>query len=177
MRSSRSSKPDDRFWAKRSWAAARTSPDRDDRDVADAVAGGQANPRECDRQPRRDPLVAIITSASVAADAQITALQSELQRRGLPAPTRFDVPDRTLWATWLCDRCGGFTAADRAHARRSPGCRLPFVEPLLEGGARGNLGPKLASVARVITASSAPKASRAPRAAARLSVHEPTWVE
>jgi hypothetical protein len=42
-------------------------------------------------------LVAIITAAPIAADAQATALLSELRRRGLDKPDRFDVPDRVLW--------------------------------------------------------------------------------
>jgi hypothetical protein len=42
-------------------------------------------------------LVAIIGGASVAAEAQRTAIQSEFARRGLELPTAFDIPDRRLW--------------------------------------------------------------------------------
>lgn len=42
-------------------------------------------------------LVAIVVGASVGAEAQSVALRSEFERRKLSLPTRYDVPDRTLW--------------------------------------------------------------------------------
>ena len=42
-------------------------------------------------------LVAIVTAASVSAEAQSAALRSEFERRELTLPDHFDVPDRILW--------------------------------------------------------------------------------
>ncbi|HSS68654.1 MAG TPA: nucleotidyl transferase AbiEii/AbiGii toxin family protein, partial [Nocardioidaceae bacterium] len=42
-------------------------------------------------------LVSIAVSASVRAEALRTALLSEFERRGLPVPDVFDIPDRALW--------------------------------------------------------------------------------
>jgi hypothetical protein len=43
-------------------------------------------------------LVAIVTDVSVHAERQISALRSEIERRGIsPFPDGFDVPDRALW--------------------------------------------------------------------------------
>jgi len=53
-------------------------------------------------------LVAISLGASVDAEPQIAALQSEAARRGVSLPPRFGVPDRELWQ-------GGYAA----EARRS----------------------------------------------------------
>jgi hypothetical protein len=42
-------------------------------------------------------LISIMTGASVPAEGQHAALASEFQRRLLPLPGTFDVPDRRLW--------------------------------------------------------------------------------
>jgi hypothetical protein len=86
-------------------------------------------------------LVAIVGHVSVDAGAQSAALASEAERRGITLPPRFDVPDRRLWET-------GYAA----EARRSlldTGKTLdealaivtPFVNPLLDGIARGSWDP------------------------------------
>ncbi len=86
-------------------------------------------------------LVALVSHASVEADAQLAALASEAERRGITLPGRFDVPDRRLWET-------GYAA----EARRSlldTGKTLdvalaivtPFANPLLDGSARGSWVP------------------------------------
>ena len=82
-------------------------------------------------------LVAIVTGSSVPAEAQRMALASEFERRLLPLPAAFDVPDRTLWE-----------AGYNAEARRSSltvGRTLDealallrrFIDPLLAGTASG----------------------------------------
>jgi hypothetical protein len=82
-------------------------------------------------------LISIVTGASVPAEGQHAALVSEFQRRRLPLPETFDVPDRRLWE-----------AGYAAEARRSlltTGCTLNeaipivrrFVHPLLNGTASG----------------------------------------
>ena len=86
-------------------------------------------------------LVAITTSASVPADAQLQALRSEFQRRGISIPDRLDVPARALW--------------ERGYARTASDSLLPvahtldealaivrlFAEPLFDGSARGAWNP------------------------------------
>lgn len=86
-------------------------------------------------------LVAIITGATVDAEAQQAALHSEAQRRAITLPTQFAVPDRALWEP-------GY----RAESRRSllpiahtldEALRVicPFADPLLDGTARGQWLP------------------------------------
>ena len=87
-------------------------------------------------------LVAIVTEVSVAADLQMAALKSEAERRGMPLPAAFDVPDRVIWER-------GYTAeADRsllpiAHTL-DEALRIlrPFVESVLTGTANGRWDPK-----------------------------------
>lgn len=88
-------------------------------------------------------LVAVVTSASVPAHAQNSALRSELQRRDITMPARFDVPDRILW-----ERGYATTAADSllpiAHTLDAALAVVrPFAEPLFEGSARGSWDPGL----------------------------------
>jgi hypothetical protein len=86
-------------------------------------------------------LVAIVTAASVDAEPQRVALRSEAERRGIPYPQRFLVPDRTLWER-------GY----RAEANRSflPIARTldealavvcAFADPVLDGMATGRWDP------------------------------------
>ncbi|HEV8489404.1 MAG TPA: nucleotidyl transferase AbiEii/AbiGii toxin family protein [Candidatus Limnocylindrales bacterium] len=87
-------------------------------------------------------LVAIATGVSVTAHLQIAAMKSEAQRRGMPLPATFDVPDRAIWER-------GYAAeADRSllPAARTLDEALrvvrPFVEPLLAGTAAGRWDPR-----------------------------------
>lgn len=86
-------------------------------------------------------LVAITSAASVEAEAQMAALGSEADRRGIKLPQRFAVPDPELWIP-------GYAA----EARRSllPSAQTldealatvkPFLDPLLEGSAHGSWEP------------------------------------
>ena len=86
-------------------------------------------------------LVAIVTEASVAADLQLEALNSEAERRRMPLPASFDVPDRAIWQR-------GYAAeADRsllpiAHTLdEALGVVRPYIEPLLAGRAAGRWDP------------------------------------
>ena len=87
-------------------------------------------------------LVAIVTEASVEAEAQMKALASEASRRGIVLPNQFGVPARHLWEP-------GYAA----EAERSllPVARTldealavlgPFLNPLLAGTAVGTWDPK-----------------------------------
>jgi Nucleotidyl transferase AbiEii toxin, Type IV TA system len=82
-------------------------------------------------------LISIVTGSSVPAEAQRTALASEFERRLLPWPEAFDVPDRALWEA-------GYNAEARRSALtvgRTLDEALPlikrFIDPLLNGTASG----------------------------------------
>ncbi len=109
--------------------------------VADKVAatyqryGGQAKPST--RYRDLVDLVAIVIGAEVAAQPQTAALDSEFKRRGITLPTRFGIPDRSLWVA-------GYAAA--AAESLLPVARTldealaivrPFLDPLLDGTAAG----------------------------------------
>jgi hypothetical protein len=109
--------------------------------VADKVAATYERHGETQRPSTRYrdlvDLVSIVTGASVPAEGQRAALVSEFQRRALPLPGTFDVPDRSLWQ-----------AGYAAEARRSllTTCRTldeavasvrQFIDPLLNGTAVG----------------------------------------
>jgi hypothetical protein len=110
--------------------------------VADKVAATYERHGE-DRRPStrfRDlvDLVAIVTGASVDAIAQMAALTSEFQRRGLQLPDHFDVPDRALWEP-------GYAAeAQRSLLKTAPSLdealsvARRFVNPILDGTATGS---------------------------------------
>lgn len=86
-------------------------------------------------------LVAIARGAVVDAVSQITAISSEARRRGVNLPRSFDVPDRALW--------------ERGYAAEARRCFVPmpaaladalaiakaFIDPLLDGSARGAWNP------------------------------------
>jgi hypothetical protein len=61
-------------------------------------------------------LVAIVLAASVEAEAQIAALQSEAERRRLPLPECFTVPERGLWEPGYAAAAGrGCLPGGRQH--------------------------------------------------------------
>jgi hypothetical protein len=83
-------------------------------------------------------LISIVTGTSMRAEAQRIALASEFERRQLPLPETFDVPDRTLWET-------GYNAEARRSSLtvgRTLDEALPvikrFIDPLLNGTAAGS---------------------------------------
>jgi hypothetical protein len=82
-------------------------------------------------------LVAISLGATIDAESQMQALNSEAARRDVTLPHRFDVPDRKLWET-------GYSA--EAHRSLLPIAHdlnealavvRPFLDPLLDGTAQG----------------------------------------
>ncbi len=82
-------------------------------------------------------LVAIVIGASVHAELQMTALRSEADRRALPLPARFAVPDRDLWERGYAAEAQRSLlpvahTLDEAHATVTP-----FLDPLLDGSAAG----------------------------------------
>jgi hypothetical protein len=87
-------------------------------------------------------LVSITSGASVAAGPQLTALASEAERRGVVLPTRFDIPDRTLWERGYAAEAArsllpvGRTLAEALAVVRS------CVDPLLDRTAAGTWDPR-----------------------------------
>ncbi|MGO9789111.1 MAG: nucleotidyl transferase AbiEii/AbiGii toxin family protein [Solirubrobacteraceae bacterium] len=86
-------------------------------------------------------LVAIATSASVPADTQMAALHSELQRRDIPMPGGFQVPDRALWERGYGSAAANSLLPIALTLDEALAVVRPFAEPLLEGSARGIWDP------------------------------------
>ena len=87
-------------------------------------------------------LVAIITEASVDADVQRTAVQSEAARRGIILPDRFDVPDRSLWETGYGSEAQRSLLPLAQTLDEALAIVRPFVDALLDGTAIGHWDPK-----------------------------------
>jgi Nucleotidyl transferase AbiEii toxin, Type IV TA system len=86
-------------------------------------------------------LVAIATTASVAADAVSSALASEAQRRGLRLPDEFDVPDRQLWERGYAAEAARSLLPGALELDAALALVRPFVDPILAGSARGAWDP------------------------------------
>lgn len=82
-------------------------------------------------------LVAILTEASVLADAQREALQSEAQRRGITLPPSFDVPDRDLWEKGYAAEAARSLLPIAPTLDEALDVVRPFIDPLLNGTAAG----------------------------------------
>ncbi len=82
-------------------------------------------------------LVAIVTAASVAADAQIRALISEAERRAVSLPASFDIPDRVLWESGYAAEAGRSLLKTARVLDEALAVVRPFVDPLFNGSARG----------------------------------------
>jgi hypothetical protein len=82
-------------------------------------------------------LVAIVSRASVPAKAQSHALKSEFKRRGLTLPDHFDVPELAVWQTGYAAEARRSLIAARTLPEALATVR-PFVEPLLNGTAKGS---------------------------------------
>lgn len=88
-------------------------------------------------------LVAIVTEVSVDADPQMAALASEVRRRGMGMPTRFDVPDRGLWERGYAAEAGRSLLLTAPTLTEALAAVRPFVDPLVLGAAIGRWDPKL----------------------------------
>jgi hypothetical protein len=86
-------------------------------------------------------LVAIISGASVAADAQRLAIESEFARRGLELPTAFDVPDRRLWQAGYAAEARKSLLTGTAALDAALDIVRPFLDPVLTGLAVGRWDP------------------------------------
>lgn len=87
-------------------------------------------------------LVAIITEASVKAEAQMAALTSESQRRRVALPPKFGVPDRDLWERGYAAEAGRSLLPVARTLDEALAVVRPFLDPLLDGTATGRWDPK-----------------------------------
>ena len=87
-------------------------------------------------------LVAIVLAASVNAEAQIAALRSEAQRRGLRLSERFAVPDRGLWEPGYGAEAGRSLLPTARTLDEALATVTPFLDPLLGGAAHGRWDPR-----------------------------------
>jgi hypothetical protein len=87
-------------------------------------------------------LVAIVTEVSVPADLQMAAFASEAQRRGMPLPASFDVPDHAIWERGYAAEASRSLLATARTLDEALGVVRPFVEPLLTGSAAGRWDPR-----------------------------------
>jgi hypothetical protein len=86
-------------------------------------------------------LVSIVRDASIEAVAQMTALASEAERRGIHLPQRFDVPDRGLWVPGYAAEARRSLLPTAATLDDALAVVLPFADPLLDGSATGTWQP------------------------------------
>lgn len=86
-------------------------------------------------------LVAMVAEVSVAADLQMAALVSEAQRRGMPLPASFDVPDRALWERGFAAEAARSIMPTARALDEALGRVRPFIDPLLAGTAAGRWDP------------------------------------
>lgn len=114
--------------------------------VADKIAAtlGRHGARGSPSTRFRDlvDLVAIVTGASVLADAQSSAVASEAQRRGLTLPTEFGVPDRALWERGYAAEAARSMLPIAHTLDEALAIVCPFVNPILAGTANGRWDPK-----------------------------------
>lgn len=86
-------------------------------------------------------LVAIVTKASVEAELQWAAIDSEANRRGVTLPKYFDVPDRALWRTGY-EKAALDSFLPLAHKLdEALAIVRPFVDALFDGTAKGTWNP------------------------------------
>ncbi|MGH9223537.1 MAG: nucleotidyl transferase AbiEii/AbiGii toxin family protein [Acidimicrobiales bacterium] len=86
-------------------------------------------------------IVVIARGAVVVADRQSAALVSESGRRGVPLPTRFDVPDRSLWAPGYAAEAKRSVVPMPTTLAQALAVVRPFLDPLLDGTATGSWEP------------------------------------
>jgi hypothetical protein len=86
-------------------------------------------------------LVAIVTVAPIGAEQQRVAFRSEAERRGIPQPSRFDVPDRTLWERGYRAEAGRSLLPVARTLDDALAIVRAFADPVLDGTAVGTWDP------------------------------------
>jgi nucleotidyltransferase AbiEii toxin of type IV toxin-antitoxin system len=88
-------------------------------------------------------LVSIVSGATIGADSQRIALTSEFRRRGLPLPTAFGIPDRSMWTNGYAAEARRSLLVDGRTLDEALAIFRPFIDPLLDGTASGMWDHKL----------------------------------
>jgi hypothetical protein len=86
-------------------------------------------------------LVALVANAKPSAAAQRRALDSEAGRRGISLPGRFEVPDVPLWRAGYAAEAGRALDHVTGTLEEALAEVSPFLDPLLDGSARGTWVP------------------------------------
>jgi hypothetical protein len=86
-------------------------------------------------------LVAIAVGASIDAEAQMAALASEAERRGITLPQRFDVPARDLWGPGYAREARNALPPTPPTLDEALEDVRPFLDPVLDGTAKGRWDP------------------------------------
>lgn len=86
-------------------------------------------------------LVVISRGASVKANPQKKALSSEAMRRGVKLPSQFTVPGRELWEPGYAAEARRSLPAVAETLNEALDVVKPFLDPLLDGSARGSWDP------------------------------------
>ncbi len=87
-------------------------------------------------------LVAIVSQATVEAEAQRLAVQSEADRRGITLPKIFSAPDRELWEKGYAAEARRTLLDTALTLDDALAVVTPFLNPLLDGAAVGTWDPK-----------------------------------
>ncbi|WP_197024175.1 nucleotidyl transferase AbiEii/AbiGii toxin family protein [Nocardiopsis sp. CNT312] len=90
-------------------------------------------------------LVSVISRARLPAALQHDALRSEAERRGLPLPLRFSVPDRGLWEPGYATESARALALPARTLDQALDVVSPFLDPLFQGTASGTWEPQAAT--------------------------------
>lgn len=86
-------------------------------------------------------LVAIVSRATVEAESQRAALESEADRRGITLPAGFSVPDRELWEKGYPAEAKRSLLDTALTLEDALAVVTPFLNPLLKATARGKWDP------------------------------------
>jgi Nucleotidyl transferase AbiEii toxin, Type IV TA system len=87
-------------------------------------------------------LTALVTCVRVRAEEQRVAVTSEIKRRGLDVPERFEVPDRELWTSGFARAVRRAIAPPVSTLDEALAIVCPFVDRVLDGTATGEWEPE-----------------------------------
>lgn len=83
-------------------------------------------------------LVALARGVSVEAQQAVAAVHSEAERRNVALPQSFDVPDRKQWEGGYAKEAAESLLTDASTLDQALAIVRPFINPLLQGTARGH---------------------------------------
>jgi hypothetical protein len=110
--------------------------------VAAVVERHGANDAPSTRYKDLVDLVAIVIAASVDAEPQMGAVESEAERRGISLPERFGVPDGEMWERGYAAEAGRSLLPIAHTLDEALAVVAPFIDPLLDRTAVGRWDPQ-----------------------------------